>query len=182
MSIRRNGNRRRDERKKLESRKKGSEKIRAFIYKVLLIGLFTWHFAFLRECKSYLVKTGNVRIRSDMFRCTRWFGVNYFHRDKQRPMVKKVFPETNYTNPLYSVCDIRDIIYKISRKSLDIECEICFPLFFFRLSFYRNYLFASSLWFFSLSLRLNNRAAWRDISHVKLKTFFHFVQFRLIWE
>jgi len=41
MSIRRNGNRRRDERKKLESRKKGSEKIRAFIYKVLLIGLFT---------------------------------------------------------------------------------------------------------------------------------------------
>jgi len=77
------------------------------------------------------VKTGNVRIRSDMFRCTRWFGVNYFHRDKQRPMVKKVFPETNYTNPLYSVCDIRDIIYKISRKSLDIECEICFLFSFF---------------------------------------------------
>lgn len=46
---------------------KGREKeIRAFTYKVLSIGSFTWYFAFLRERESYLVKMGNVRIRQDV--------------------------------------------------------------------------------------------------------------------
>lgn len=79
-----------------------------------------------------------------MFRCTwRWLGVNYSPRDKQRPMMKKVFLKN-----LFMAFAMVATLYKISRKYLDMY--ICFLSSFF-ISLCRNYLFASFILFFFLS-------------------------------
>lgn len=82
-----------------------------------------------------------------MFRCTwRWLGVNYSPRDKQRPMMKKVFLKN-----LFMAFAMVATLYKISRKYLDMY--ICFLSSFF-ISLCRNYLFASFILFFFHSLTI----------------------------
>lgn len=106
-----------------------------------------------------------------MFRCTwRWLGVvNYSPRDKQRPMMKKVFLEKN----LFMALAIFVILYRISRKYLDMY--ICFlSSFFFFISFSDKIIHLPlSLCSPSLSLTI----VLLRYSMCKVEEFFYFIYF-----